>query len=301
MAQKPLFLVSASYDLTISVTDLSSESSSSAAPLKFILQNAQANRIIKFAEDRFAVASNPYIFIYNRTAKTNKPYQNLQGHQTNVTDLFFDGNRLYSCSEDETWKIWDPSQSRPIASFMTGCCLNTICLMCENKLVLTGNDNGKVEVWNSQNGKLLSSTRFSQKAIRSIVPSNHENDAIIGCQDGTVVIASVTPTAVTELRRVQAHDAFITRVAASPDGKLFATASSDSTAKLWWTETCELAHKLEDQSQTRWVWDVAFTPNSQFVCTGGTDKVCRVWNAQTGALLRQIERHQKGVTCIAVI
>ena len=301
MAQKGLFLVSASYDLTISVTDLSSDSASTTTPLKFILQNAQANRIIELPGNRFAVASNPYILIYNRTAKTNKPCQSIQGHQTNVTDLCTDGTRLYSCSEDESWRIWDFSQQRLIASFNTGCCLNTICLMCDNKLVVTGNDNGKVEVWDSQDGRLLSSARFSQKAIRSIVPSNNGSSAIVGCQDGTVVIADVSASSVTELRRVHAHDAYITRVAASPDGRLFATASSDSTAKVWAFDTCECVHTLRDQSQTRWVWDVAFTPDSRMVCTGGTDKACRVWSAETGELKRQIEWHQKGVTCIAVM
>ena len=299
MNQSGPFLVAASYDLSISVTDISMCTS---APIKFGLQNAQANKIIGLPSNRFAVASNPFIFIYNRTAKTNKPGQSYQGHQTNVTDLCTDGSKLYSCSEDETWRVWDFSQPRAVATYQTGCCLNTITLINENKWVVTGKDNGNGEVWEADTGKLILSERFSPKAIRSIVPSNNGNIIVIGCQDGNAVIADVTAEGIKELRRVNAHpNAFITRVAASKDGRLFATASSDSTAKIWNFEDCSLVNVLEDQSQTKWIWDVAFTNDCKLICTGGTDKVCRIWDVETGTLKKQIEWHQKGVTCIAII
>lgn len=272
------------------------------SPVKFGLQNAQANKIIGLSSNRFAVASNPFIFVYNRTAKTNKPGQSLQGHQTNVTDLCTDGTKLYSCSEDETWRVWDFTQPRAAATYQSGCCLNTISLINENKWVVTGNDNGKVEVWEADTGKLLFNERFSPKPIRSICPSNNGNTIVIGCQDGNVVIADVTEEGIKELRKVNAHpNAFITRVAASKDGRYFATASSDSTAKIWNFEDCSLVNVLEDQSQTKWIWDVSFTNDCKLICTGGTDKVCRIWEVETGTLKKQIEWHQKGVTCIAII
>ena len=301
MNQKGPFLIAASYDLTISVTDLSTDASAVAAPLKFGLQNAQANRIIGLSGSRFAVASNPFIFVYDRTAKTNKPHQTFQGHQTNVLDLCTDGTHLYSCSEDESWRVWDFTQLRPTAVYQTGSCLNAICLMRDNSVIVTGNDRDQVEVWNVSDGKKICDLKLGQSTIRSIAPIGKDGLAAVGCLDGTAVIVRVGESEVTEVRRVQAHTEPITHVAASPDGKYFATASADSTAKLWHVETGELKVTLEDQVQTRWVWDVAFTPDSKFVCTGGTDKVCRIWDVETGALQRSVEWHQKGVTCIAII
>lgn len=318
--EKGPFLIAASYDLTISVTDLSNEG---AVALKFGLQNAQANRIIGISGSQFAVASNPFIFVYDRTAKTNKPTHTFQSHQTNVTDLCTDGKLMYSCSEDLSWRVWDFKQQRPIYSYQASCSLNTIALIqipseqptenSENiKFIATGNDRGQVELWNSADGKPITQLRVSQSPIRSIasVQGGKDGLAIVGCQDGIVVIIKVivdqkNPTeAVTikEVQRITAHqDSILTRVAASPDGKLFATASSDSSAKVWKIETGEMIAKLVDQNQTRWIWDVAFTPDSKRVCTGGTDKICRVWDAEKGTLLRPLEFHTKGVTCIAII
>lgn len=322
-AERGPFLIAASYDLTISVTDLSNES---AGAIKFGLQNAQANRIIGLTGNRFAVASNPFIFVYDRTAKTNKPILTFQTHQTNVTDLCTDGNRMYSCSEDLSWRVWEFNQQRPIAINQASCSLNTIGLFIipsnaessENseqpkntKLIATGNDRGQIEIWNEE-GKQITQLRVSQSPIRSIAPVQKGKDglAVVGCQDGIVVIIKVSidstnPTesiTIKEVQRITAHpDSILTRVAASPDGKLFATASADSTAKVWRIETGEMVAKLADQNQTRWVWDVAFTPDSKKVCTGGTDKICRVWDAEKGTLLRPLEFHTKGVTCIAII
>lgn len=303
MAQKKggPYLIAASYDLTISVTDLSTSASHGLVPMKFGLQTAQANRIIGLSGSRFAVASNPYIFVYDRTAKTNKAHQTFQGHQTNVLDLCTDGTHLYSCSEDESWRVWDFSMSRPTAVYQTGSCLNAICLMRDNSVIVTGNDRDQVEVWNVSDGKKICDLKLGQSTIRSIAPIGTEGLAIVGCLDGEAVLVSVGESEVTEVKRIQAHTQPITHVAASPDGKLFATASADSTAKLWDVGTCELKVTLSDPGQSRWIWDVAFTADSKQVCTGGTDKVCRVWDVETGALQRCVECHQKGVTCISLV
>jgi G protein beta subunit-like protein len=294
------YLVAASYDLTISVTDLSTDYAGVGAP-RFGLQNAQANRIIPTVGTRFAVASNPSIFLYDRTAKTNKPIQTLQGHQVNATDLATDGTRLFSSSEDETWKIWDFAQNRPLSSTQATSSLNTIALIHGGAAVVTGNDRGQVEVWGTADGQLLSQNRVSAAGIRSIVAAGTTGLIVVGCIDGLAVTARVNGPDVGDVQKVSAHAQAITRVAASPDGRTFATASADSSAKLWDIETRELKATLVDRNQTRWIWDVVFTEDSATVCTGGTDKVCRVWDAQTGQLKRAIEGHQKGVTCIALL
>jgi G protein beta subunit-like protein len=294
MAQKGPYLVTASYDLSISVSDLSSD----AAPLKFGLQNAQGNRIIGVTPVRFAVASNPTILVYDRTAKTNKPCHVFQGHQTNVTDLCTDGTRVYSCSEDESWRVWEFTGPRAIATHATGCCLNGMCYF-QSRFLATGNDRGQIELWNPGDGAKVATAAVSDTAIRSIECTSEY--LIVGCLSGKALVLKFDGTTIETVKTIEAHTQPITHVATSPDGKYFATASADATAKLWNLPSGELRHLCADKGQTRWVWDVAFTADSKLLCTGGSDKVCRVWDVETGALKKQIESHQKAVTCIAVI
>jgi G protein beta subunit-like protein len=283
------------------VTDLSSDAVSIAAPLKFGLQNAQGNRVIPLQGSRFAVASNPSIHIYDRTAKTNKPFQTCQGHQTNVTDLVTDGTRLFSSSEDETWKTWDFTTSRAIATAQGSSPLNTITLVNSDSQIVTGNDHGQVEIWNANDQTLIAQHKIGTSAIRSIVAGPVPGSIVAGCIDGAAFTAVITGSEIAHIRKIQAHESPITRVAVAPNGELYATASADASTKLWDWNSGELKVKLADRNQTRWIWDVAFTADSRWVCTGGTDKVCRVWDVETGQLKRQIEWHQKGITCITVI
>jgi len=294
-------LIAASYDLTISVTDLSLDTSSGAAPTKFSLQNAQANKIIAINKTRFVVASNPFIFLFDRTVKSTKPLQTFQGHQSNVTDLCYDDQFLYSCSEDKTWHKWDFSKSRSISVVNNGNCLNTMTLLNKNSQIATGNDRGKIDVYNLADNSNIASKKIASCPIRSIAECGENGPLIVGAQDGKVYIVKIDGPEISILNTFEAHKAILTRVTPSPNGKLFATTSADSTTAVWDIDTCQLVAKLEDPAQTRWVWDAKFFSDSTHIATGGTDKICRIWNIIDKKPLRTIEWHQKGVTCLTLI
>ena len=297
------FIISAAYDLTICVTDLSVENGINMTPNKFQMQSAQANRIIPFTDTRFIVASNPYIYIYDRTAKTSKHLQSFQGHQSNVTDLCFAGNNLFSSSEDKSWQKWEFGKQRPIKNISTGCCLNAICLIKEKTILLTGNDHGQIEAWDPNTCEKLATQKLGPHPVRSIAECGKNGPIVAGLQNGTAYLFTynVEEKSMTITRTIEAHQNVLTRVAASPNGKYFATASADSTAIVWDVETGEMYYKLEDKAQTQWIWDVCFSADSTFVVTGGTDKFIRVWDLEKKTLKKTYEWHSKGVTCLTIL
>ena len=70
-------------------------------------------------------------------------------------------------------------------------------------------------------------------------------------------------------------------VAFSPDGHRLASASSDSTVRIWDTDTGkEIGAPLT--GPTNEVDTVAFSPDGHRLASGGLDATVRIWDTDTG-------------------
>lgn len=89
------------------------------------------------------------------------------------------------------------------------------------------------------------------------------------------------------------HDKEIYTIRWSPTGSgsanpglplLLATASFDTTVKLWDVDVGRCVHTLRGHSEA--VYSVAFSPNGRYVATGSFDKNIYVWSVADGSLVR---------------
>jgi WD40 repeat protein len=76
--------------------------------------------------------------------------------------------------------------------------------------------------------------------------------------------------------RIDAHDADITAMTFSPDGKTLASASADRTIKLWQVDTLKERATLKQHAWT--VWALAFAPDGKHLVSGGLDGMLLVWD-----------------------
>jgi WD40 repeat protein len=72
----------------------------------------------------------------------------------------------------------------------------------------------------------------------------------------------------------------VNAVVFSPDGQLVASASWDSTVRVWETATGQSRRVLEGHSG--WVRAVVFSPDGQLVASASEDSTVRVWETATG-------------------
>lgn len=82
------------------------------------------------------------------------------------------------------------------------------------------------------------------------------------------------------------HNAAVTNVAYSTDGKRLASASYDQTVKVWDTTSGEVIHTLK--GHTGMVWSLAFSPDGKRLVSAGWDREARVWDTNSAQELRKI-------------
>jgi WD40 repeat protein len=78
------------------------------------------------------------------------------------------------------------------------------------------------------------------------------------------------------------HDAWVTSLAFSPDGKYVVSGSKDNTARVWESSTGnEVARLIHGDT----VSSVAFSPDGRYVVSGSEDKTLRIWMWQPKDLI----------------
>jgi WD40 repeat protein len=93
------------------------------------------------------------------------------------------------------------------------------------------------------------------------------------------------------------HTEQINAVAFSPDGSTLASASDDTTIKLWDSATRREEATLTGHTSS--VYDLAFSPDGRTLASGGKDGTVRLWNLLLNEQVAVLEGHSASVWKIA--
>lgn len=91
----------------------------------------------------------------------------------------------------------------------------------------------------------------------------------------------------------KAHDQRVVTTKFHPSDKYIASASFDTTWKLWDLETSK--ELLLQEGHAKEVYSLAFHRDGALVCTGGLDNLAMLWDLRSGSLLMTLSGHVKPI------
>ncbi|KAH7176198.1 hypothetical protein EDB81DRAFT_850169, partial [Dactylonectria macrodidyma] len=98
------------------------------------------------------------------------------------------------------------------------------------------------------------------------------------------------------LSTLEGHSDSVLSVVFSHDSKLVASASDDTTVRIWSVETGKCEQVLEGHSD--WVSSVVFSHDSKLVASASADKTVRIWSVEMGKCEQVLKGHSGPVRSV---
>ncbi|MFN6566298.1 TIR domain-containing protein [Dendronalium sp. ChiSLP03b] len=207
-----------------------------------------------------------------------------------------DGKILASASFDRTIKLWN---------LATGQCIHTleghnrrvwtIVWSPDSQYIASGSADNTIRVWRTDTGKLIRKHPMHTGVCLCMAWSPDNTIVAAGGtgDDWSIILMDIT-NRIDQI--IEGHSGQVNSLAWSPDGKVLASASHDSTIRLWDKETKQLKKILRGHSGD--VYSVAWSPDGQRLASASHDRTIRLWNPQTMQLLFILEGHTASVNCV---
>lgn len=207
----------------------------------------------------------------------------LEGHRGGLwfADFSPDGQRIVTTSADRTARIWDAVSGRPLA-VLSGHEDDTLFAVFDasGRWVATASRDRTARLWDATTGEQVRVFLGHTAEVNGLTFDAAARRLYGSSLDGRVLVWDVASGAIqAELR----HDARITGLMLSPDGRLLLTSSADHTAALWNTHTWQRLQTLRGHTDA--VSSGLFHPGGALVVTTSLDGAVRLWTANAGQSL----------------
>ncbi|HEX7677783.1 MAG TPA: hypothetical protein VF713_06650 [Thermoanaerobaculia bacterium] len=199
------------------------------------------------------------------------------------------GGKLASGSLDGTVKLWnaDGSGSAITLPGSSGKRVTGVAFSPDGTMLAAGRAQGGALLWHVAQPAEAPQTLCAGLDVRSIAFHPYGKWLACGSLRGEIVQTPIGVKALS-LPSLLGHSSSVNALTFTRDGEFLASASSDSTVRLWWNMTTPNTQSILLPGHQSWVWTVGFTPDGKRLISGGEDRTVRIWPAHASLLANDL-------------
>jgi WD40 repeat protein/serine/threonine protein kinase len=307
-------LASCSTDGTIRVWDATPlRGDEGQEVLTFAQQNDEIRSVAVSPDGERVVSAGlgPHVKVWN--AATGQPIVVFPGHTPVVFSVAWhpDGQRIATAGSEgprHAVKVWDGRTGRehfavPASQDGFAGPYTAVAFRPDGRYLVTGNQDGVVQVRDSQTGKEVHRLVTHGREVRGLVFSRDGEHLASASSDGEVKLWDATRLDEKQDPRIPPIRGRVPgpslNVAFSPDGRRLATGGEENTVKIWDVQTGRELQPLRGHNGE--VYTVAFSPDKdgRWIASGGEDSTVKVWDSRTGKVVHSFRGHTGLVSSLA--
>jgi WD40 repeat protein len=155
--------------------------------------------------------------------------------------------------------------------------VRSIVFSADNQTLVSGSENGSVEIWSLTDGKRLQTLTAHSQAVWSVALSPDGQTLATASTDKTIKLWHLNNLQLQHT--LKGHSRAVWSLAFSPDSQILASGGYDKTIQLWNPKTGQQIRQWEGHKKP--IWSLVFSPDSQVLATGSSDEMVKLWEIDT--------------------
>jgi WD40 repeat protein len=198
---------------------------------------------------------------------------------------WLDADTLASCGiSNSAIQVWSISSGQIKRIINASSRIRSLKLL-SNGIHLAAGLSSDIEIYNLNNGNLVSSLKGHTNDVRDLVRITNSDLLASSSSDGTIRIWNLTTYSTKFI--LNGHKSTVNSLKQIASD-LIASGSSDTTIKLWSITNGTLIRTLTNHTREIWFSLDLLNDNGQSMVSGGADATIKIWNYKTGELLKSI-------------